>query len=307
MKLRAVKILQSLRKVRLFLRLNKLLIIPPDANEILSIKQASTQLILDHLIHGAQDTFSSEPAILKDIYFETKISGPVSFNIQDKVHLLFLKSHVNDFLCDILRKFSSPNTAFLDIGSNIGFYSWFYQAMGENHTVFVFEPNPSLIPHLEINLKKNNTHIFGIALSDETSTVQLFFDENSTGRGSLERDYFTNSVKVNTDRLDNVINIQQEKFSKYIIKVDVEEHEPKVLRGMLNWLGDTRPKLIYLEARPQTIDEICEILFHHNFFLLTQNLEILFGRELDNFLARVKDQKYTNIVFSNSIQDFLHY
>ena len=121
----------------------------------------------------------------------------------------------------------------------------------------------------------------------------------------MERDYFTIEVKVNKDKLDNILDIAQNNFDRFIIKIDVEEHEPQVLRGMRKWLRDEKPKLIYLEARPHTIEEICEIMSRYNYFMLDYDLNLIQGRKFDQVISEIKHLKYTNILFSNAIQGFL--
>ena len=196
MSLLSQKVKGIIEKTRLLFRLNKIIDTPCDANDIIRTKQQSNQLILRYLIRDAQKSFSSPQCLLNEVSFEIKIPSPVSFNIKDKIHLLYLNPGLNDQLIEIIRRFSSTDTAFVDIGSNIGFYAYLYQGMGENNTVFVFEPNPSLIQHLKTNLKRDSANIFEIALSDETGNIQFFYDANSTGRGSLERDWFSKEILV---------------------------------------------------------------------------------------------------------------
>jgi len=294
-----------LGKVLLIYRLSKAINAPRSVNDIVQTKRLSSQLIQRYLIPSAQKILPKPDCELDEVSVEIKIPGPVRFNVLDKIHLLYLQSDINDPLVGIFRRFSSQNTAFLDIGSNIGFYSFLYQGMGENNTVYAFEPNPELAPYLKANLNRKTANVFEIALSDETGCIPFFYDEYSTGRGSLERDYFTIEVKVNKDKLDNILDIAQNNFDRFIIKIDVEEHEPQVLRGMRKWLRDEKPKLIYLEARPHTIEEICEIMSRYNYFMLDYDLNLIQGRKFDQVISEIKHLKYTNILFSNAIQGFL--
>lgn len=52
-------------------------------------------------------------------------------------------------------------------------------------------------------------------------------------------------------------------------------------------------------------DEICEILFRNNYFMLNQDMDILSGSEFEKFISTVESQKYTNILFSNAIHGLL--
>ena len=93
-------------------------------------------------------------------------------------------------------------------------------------------------------------------------------------------------------------------FDKFIIKIDVEEHEPLVLKGMGEWLDDKRPKLIYLEARPDTIDEILGILKVYGYKMMDERLKFLNDQKTHDYITEIKSKKYTNITFVNNIKVF---
>jgi len=293
-------------KIRLLHELYRVIQPPNEAKDIIQIKETCDRFLLRYLIDGARRSFVSSDCTLGEVRTELKMPYPVRFNIEDKIHLLFLNADPNDPLLAILRRFSSENTAFLDIGSNIGFYSYFYLMMGDKNKVFVFEPNPLVVKYLKANIGSITSNIFEVALSDSVGNAQFYFDVGSTGRGSLERDFFDEAVEVKKDKLDNVLNVKQMEFDRFLIKIDVEEHEPQVLKGMREWLDDARPKLVYLEARPHTIDEICDILLQHGYRMLTERMIELSEPDLQKYKSEiVKARKYTNVCFSNDIGAFI--
>ena len=291
-------------KLFLLYRLCRAIKLPSSAEDIIRQKEICNQLILRHLINGAQRSFASSYCRLDKVNVEIKLPSPVEFNIRDKVHLLFLNADSNDPLLSILRRFSAENTAFLDIGSNIGFYTYFYLMMGDGNKAFSFEPNPSVVKLLKTNIGNIASSIFEIAVSDSSGKTYFYFDEDKSGRGSLERNYFRNKIEVTKDRLDNVLPINKMKFDKFIIKIDVEEHEPLVLKGMSGWLYDKRPKLIYLEARPDTIDEIFGILKVYGYKIVDERLRFLNDQKTHDYVTEIKRKKYTNIAFVNDINVF---
>ena len=73
-----------------------------------------------------------------------------------------------------------------------------------------------------------------------------------------------------------------------------------VLSGMTDWLKDERHKLIYLEARPENIDEINDIMGRAGFIMLDDNLSPLSGHKAIVLFRHIRKAKYTNVFFANT-------
>lgn len=142
------------------------------------------------------------------------------------------------FLQTLLKKNNVSN--FFDVGSNIGYYSLYFKDIPN---IFAFEPNSKNFESLKFNKKLNNQkniRLFDFGLSDSNSECEIWYtDKNKMGGSSIfhEKDpelkkYSDKKIikeKIKVKKLDDVVDI---KNSNNLIKIDVERHELKVLKGM---------------------------------------------------------------------------
>lgn len=152
----------------------------------------------------------------------------------------------------------------LDIGGNRGLFAYYMARLSKQ--VHVFEPNPSCLAQIA-QLRRPNMVIHEFALSDGEGIARMRFDPDNTGVGTIEAtNTLTNNPGINrvheldvpTKRLDSL------KLSNVgFIKIDVEGHEPAVLRGGLSLLSACRPTLlleIELRHNPIAFDEVLSLL-----------------------------------------------
>lgn len=165
----------------------------------------------------------------------------------------------------ILTSITQPGDVFVDVGANIGYFSvlaaWRSYPGG---SVWAFEPQPSMYRLLADNLALNGfggmSHTHCVALSDRTSTMQMrtfpgylatssmremseafiAFTEASTGRKS-------ETIEVSTLRLDDVMKDVPE---IHVMKIDVEGHEPEVIRGAFEIISRSPRIKIVMEFFP---------------------------------------------------------
>lgn len=132
----------------------------------------------------------------------------------------------------------------VDIGSNMGEYA-FYMARHARR-VWAFEPNPELWS--DIRRLAPRTHIEGVALSDHEGLAEFRYVGSNSGVATIEernplgmiedrQSIQTRMVPVRT--LDSY-NLDAVSF----LKIDVEGHEEKVLRGAVETLRRARPSLL---------------------------------------------------------------
>ena len=152
-----------------------------------------------------------------------------------------------------------PNTVFLDVGANIGFWTvplglWLSRQSGAVHS---FEPVPANFLRLTENVRRNS-------LNNVVTSHQVgLSDQNGTARISLRED-FVHGAETGNAAL--VINAEDEKFPSTTIgiarlddlfhslgiktvdlmKVDIEGHEDKFLAGADETIRRFRP-IIYME------------------------------------------------------------
>lgn len=140
----------------------------------------------------------------------------------------------------------------IEIGGHIGYISlYFAHLVGVKGQVIVFEPGSNNLPYIRKNTKSNTCiSLIEKAVSDHTGMVK-FYIENLTGQNNslLEKyDGFEKNkynagicsceytvVEVPCTTLDDFM-LQGQLPPPYIIKIDVEGNELKVLKGMKNIL-----------------------------------------------------------------------
>lgn len=148
----------------------------------------------------------------------------------------------------------------VDVGGNTGVYAYYLSQLTRN--VHVFEPNPSCLSQLA-KIKRRNMTFYPVALSDRRGQATMRFDPGNEGVGTIEeanrldqnpgiRSVVERQVEV---RLLDDFDLQNVGF----MKIDVEGHEPAVLRGAKRLLRTQSPViLIEIERRhnPTAFEEV---------------------------------------------------
>lgn len=148
-----------------------------------------------------------------------------------------------------------PGSGAVDAGANIGCVTVLLSRwVGAGGHVFSFEPAPETFDLLERAVRRlalKNVEPVCAALSDQPGFATLSIP---AGREGIENLYEATleglpndarparAVRVRTVRLDDVVNTWNGGIS--FIKIDVEGHEEKVLRGGLETLRRHRPALL---------------------------------------------------------------
>jgi FkbM family methyltransferase len=138
-------------------------------------------------------------------------------------------------------------TIFYDVGANIGLYSVNVSLLPSIEKTYAFEPASANICQLSANLLLNNlqdsVEIKPFGLSDKEAEV-IFLENtgNSTGRSRIK---VTNQNELDTNKfIEKRINvyplddISTDKDKKIAIKIDVEGHEERAIKGMTKLLGN---------------------------------------------------------------------
>jgi FkbM family methyltransferase len=132
----------------------------------------------------------------------------------------------------LLPDLCAPDAAAVDVGGNQGQFAYYMAKLSSQ--VHVFEPNPICLAALE-RIRTRNIKIEAVALSDADGEALMRFDPNNTGIGTIE--------PANT--LQNNAGIKEIIDAKVaFIKIDVEGHEPSVVRGGLGLIAASRPSLL---------------------------------------------------------------
>lgn len=155
-----------------------------------------------------------------------------------------------------LATFVKPNMVFLDIGSNIGYYSLFVSSLLKNTgEVYAFEPITSLFNQINESIKLNgftNIKALQTALGNEKAEKEIYLRDENMGGSSLIDYKDLNIVRVSSiekimvDKLDSVLP----KNTKVdLIKIDVEGYELEALQGAKKILEAQHP-VIFMEFSP---------------------------------------------------------
>ena len=146
-----------------------------------------------------------------------------------------------------LKEIKKKKKRFLDIGSNIGIYSYIFSKIYQN--VDAFEP----IIYQTQALKKlsiKNIKIHNLALSNISTHREIYFPsinkENIYSLSSIDnKKNYKNKLVIETRKLDD-FNFNDVDF----IKIDVEGHEQSVIEGGLETIKKNKPTiLIEIEQR----------------------------------------------------------
>jgi FkbM family methyltransferase len=147
-------------------------------------------------------------------------------------------------LC-ILDLLLSDTATFLDIGSNWGYLSFYLASRkGFNGKIYSFEPMPRAFSDLESLVDQlgcqNIITPYRMAVSDTNGSAWMEMGrEIHSGLAAIHDG--NSGVEVTTTTIDS-LGLDQCNF----IKIDVEGHESKVVRGAVNLIKKTRP-LVYFE------------------------------------------------------------
>jgi FkbM family methyltransferase len=130
----------------------------------------------------------------------------------------------------------------LDIGANTGIYALAAKAVNPAATVVAFEPLQMVYRTLARNVSINGLLIGteDLAVSDRDGAAELFEDRRDHTVATMERG---NAPAVSravhtvvTTRLDSYLDARGSETPD-LIKIDVEGHEPAVVRGMGRYLA----------------------------------------------------------------------
>ena len=175
---------------------------------------------------------------------------------------------------DFVERTLSGGDFFIDVGCNVGVYTLVAaRKVGPFGRVFSFDPNPTVITHLNRSIFMNYFHdrvkVFNVALGDKKEQVQISYSENCLGDASEGLDERspharanqilgnTKSIEVAQLTLDELIHDDIEiKF----MKVDVEGFEHKVVAGARRLITNRSVQYIMLEL----IDNLDFKEYHKN-------------------------------------------
>jgi FkbM family methyltransferase len=134
----------------------------------------------------------------------------------------------------------------LDIGANVGQYTLrFSELVGESGRVIAIEPIVETAEILAAMIRRaryRNISALNIAVSERAGVVRFGVPRGAAGLPN----YFQARIGLEGDRMVPCFALDELPFPHRIavVKIDVEEHEVAVIRGMLRLIERDRPVLI---------------------------------------------------------------
>ena len=146
-----------------------------------------------------------------------------------------------DFIVDYLK--THPGL-FVDIGANIGLFSFYILNKLPQQEIMAFEPEPQAFSCLLFSKKANDFKTFtpmNFAIGEKKEVLHFYIDKKNFGGHRLYRNNADEKeIEVNVSPLRDFITTQ--KISA--VKIDVEGVELKVLKGMRDIIEKDKPLLI---------------------------------------------------------------
>ncbi|KJD31531.1 hypothetical protein PK35_14065 [Tamlana nanhaiensis] len=189
--------------------------------------------------------------------------------------ILFWKGYKQFEYSDIFEGLSKKATCFLDIGSNIGYYSLLAAKANPTIKIFAFEPalGPKYFLNKNIILNNFNSSItpINLALSDSSGTIDFYevksikykylkYDlagEGNAGTKTTSRNFIKNTVKATT--LTNFTkNYNLDKID--LIKMDTEGTEISILKASKETIVKHQP-IVICETLYNTIEAELDAFF----------------------------------------------
>lgn len=164
----------------------------------------------------------------------------------------------------------------IEIGGNIGINAIHSAVLG--HEIMVFEPQPELARYINLNADINSVHnrvkVMEMGLSDSVGTATLLIDRNNRGGSKIIGTLETNNANYITIKIETLdtMNIDKKIF---LMKIDCEGHELKVLLGGKNLLSNVnlRPDIIliefgYKEQNPREILKMLHEIYSYEIYIV---------------------------------------
>ena len=166
------------------------------------------------------------------------------------------------FLFDYIDRNDWRGKVIFDVGAHIGYHTLnFAVRVGASGQVFAFEPHPSHLERIEINLKRNpdlkaRINLMPLAASNGQGRLKFFCAESIEAGGSsasfvegsstpFPKSYYADysAIGVETARLDDLI-ASGKCLPPDMLKIDVEGAESLVIEGALETIKKHHPRIV---------------------------------------------------------------
>lgn len=194
------------------------------------------------------------------------------------------------FLKQFLKGVERP--IIFDVGANMGDYASLVKDICPTAEVYCFEPHPETFEKLSKKAERYGFKAFNVGCSNENTKLHLYdYAESSvTSHASLYKEVIENIHKSNSRafmvdiiRLDDFVaehNVEE----IYLLKIDTEGHELKVLEGIQSYLSSRKVKAIHFEFNEMNVES--RVFFKDFYDMLS---DYLFYRMLPDRIVQLGD------------------
>ena len=144
-------------------------------------------------------------------------------------------------ICRELKR-KHQDICFLDVGSNVGIYTWEVHRICPEIKIFSFEPDPMNLELLGITVESNDLNsikIFPYALSNQSKEADFLQDELTSATGTLSTDItpcieqYLNGKSKRLQLKQKMDEIVGNDNHPGLVKIEVEGHEYELIQGGL--------------------------------------------------------------------------
>ena len=184
------------------------------------------------------------------------------------------------------------NACILDIGANTGIYSLTAAVLDPEAEVVAFEPLARIAERLKTNAAMNGLDIklAQLGVSDQTGTMTIFDTvEGQNYSASLEEPLAnTTSYAIDVTTIDDFVTGSEVRRPVGLVKIDVEKHEPSVVRGMSRLIETDRPTMLIEILDRRIGDQIGELVRGHDYrlFQIDEQAGLIETKQLGHTGAR---------------------
>lgn len=158
---------------------------------------------------------------------------------------------------DLLGTLAGEAKTILDIGANIGRYSWFMaQRRRDGVPLYGFEPNPEAYRLAHRNLAGiSKVTLLPVGLGDRDQDATLAVPHDSTGTPVSGLGFILGDRHTTTDSETQAVILKTldgliaqgavQVSSPILLKIDIEGYEPAALVGMTAFLANHRPWIFF--------------------------------------------------------------
>lgn len=195
----------------------------------------------------------------------------------------------------ILKKSSKECCCVVDVGANIGWFTLLAARITQNNgIVFSFEPEPTNFSLLSKSVERNqfrNVHLFQKCVLDVDGTQELYLSPSkNAGLHTVMKDLGGSKIVVSSIKLDSLLSYP--KFDCiYLLKIDVEGAEAKVLAGAQELFAQSKIKHILMEWNPEVWIHYMELFnslfYNFDVYQIVFTLPFLYLRKLpENYFPK---------------------